>query len=496
MRIFFRSFKQLGHRINNAFSLWHRAQPAEKSELSFAYRLFISIPLLRFFIYFITGWWILAGDPFGVSTASDRAVSAEVNRISSFFSPVRQAPITVVLIDFESIEGLHNDGAGWMAANDWPLTYSDHARILKDLVTREKDQQPAAIFYDIFFERPRVITGDMSRFGRQLSLIQTASGVPVYLAGGGSFMPMSDSSYEALGRPRLTATAWQGYGDYYPLHAPLTGSDAPSTLPKNAAPMPALAMYKELCRARGEACAWTDREDLPPQAIQWEVQNAEACGARVEGTSYGPVASTLLRIAHTLGIAVDVPEATAECLPVHQVRLASLYGESPESLRPPSLVAGEPYVVMVGVIMPSLKDYVASPLYGLVEGVFLHASALENLNRMDQDYIREKNIVIAALLVWGLAIFFVMYWYASYRNGFRKADLSKYQRGMAAKLALKAAWFAGFAALIVLIYLLLYRVFRISPDGWLGIIPLIPLMGEFVVSSEKLVNERFKADDE
>lgn len=491
---FYRFLRRLTRRISTTFFFRSHLPADSEARDPLSVRILRPFPLLRFALYFAAGWWILAGNPFGVSTAADKAMSAEVNRITSFFTPVAQAPITVVLIDFESISGLHNDGAGWMAANDWPLMYADHANILKKLVSRPKEDQPTAIFYDIFFEHPRVISGDMERLGRSLSQIQAVSGVSIYLAAGGSYMPMSARSYDALQRPLLTPSAWQGYGDYYPLRAQLSNPARPSAIPRGTAPMPALALYKELCSARNESCHWTNEKALPAQAVQWEVQESTNCRARVDGTSYGPATSSLLRLARTLGISVDVPQPTGDCLPFHQVRLATLYGASPATLRPPGLAATEPFVVMVGVVMPSMKDYVPSPLYGQVEGIFLHAAALENLNRMGDGYIRDKSVVELALVAWGVAVIAVMLWCARPPKPDRVGIRGDPHRLWASRPMGKVLGVAVFAVLVLLIYFLLYHVFRISPEGWLGIIPLIPLMGEFVINYEKSVIKRLNFD--
>jgi len=145
-----------------------------------------------FLMYFALGVWAIQADPFGLSSASDKALSDELSRIRAYLYPVPPAPITVVAIDYESIQGLHNDEQGWMQANDWPLAYADHGRILRDLMNPPATERPAAIFYDVFFERPRKLSGSMEPFGRLLHRSNLDPQMPsVYLAGGGSYMPMS-----------------------------------------------------------------------------------------------------------------------------------------------------------------------------------------------------------------------------------------------------------------------------------------------------------------
>src|SRR5690606_15618208 len=99
-------------------------------------------------MYLVLGAWAIWADPFGLSSASDKALSDEMSRIRAYLNPVGPAPITVVSIDYESIKGLHNKGQGWMQANDWPLAYAVHVRILRDLMNPLDTERPAAIFYD------------------------------------------------------------------------------------------------------------------------------------------------------------------------------------------------------------------------------------------------------------------------------------------------------------------------------------------------------------
>jgi len=165
---------------------------------------------VRFALYCLLGGWALGSDPLGLSTASDKAISDELARFGAYLAPVPPAPVTVVAIDHASIKGLHNDGKGWLTADDWPLTYVDHGRILRDLVL--SSEKPAAVFYDIFFEKPRAISGDMARLGRLLTRLREQPGAAsLILSGGGSFMPMRTRRTRRWGghpwrSPRGTAT--------------------------------------------------------------------------------------------------------------------------------------------------------------------------------------------------------------------------------------------------------------------------------------------------
>src|SRR5690606_34096766 len=149
-------------------------------------------------------------NPFGLSAASDKALSEELSRIRAYLSPVPPTPITVVEIDYDSIRILHETENSWMAANDWPIGYDHHARIMRDLSMPKGAPPPTALFYAIFFERPHVMKDDIAIVGRTLARLATNPAAPtIHMAGGGETVPMDPAAYQALKRPALTPIAWE-----------------------------------------------------------------------------------------------------------------------------------------------------------------------------------------------------------------------------------------------------------------------------------------------
>ncbi|WP_433768133.1 CHASE2 domain-containing protein [Pseudomonas putida] len=422
-------------------------------------------------------YWVLFSDPFGLSSAADKALSEQFGRFRAFVWPIDPAPVTVVTIDYPSIAGLNNEGKGWMEANDWPLTYADHGRILRDLaLPRAGEAAPAAIFYDIFFERPRATSGDLGQLGRNLKRLDTNPAASrIYLAGGGRFVPMSPASHEQLQPVPLAVSAWEGAGDLYPLQAPL--GNATGDRPVATA---ASALYQELCRARGDDCHWIEAAGQPDMAIQWSITARDGCPSGWQSTGQD-VAAILKRLA---SLEATVQNPPAECLPVHQVRLSQLYGEHPVSLRPPHLKPDEPFVVLVGSVMPSLNDYVASPLYGQVAGVYLHAHALANLSEKGQGYVRQSDQRGLMVLCLSLMVLFLMF----------KSDTLglKVQQRMAAKadndlILVKVFKALGFTLISMLLvtssYFACYRL-NLAPEGWMSLSAFIPFLWEAIVSNE------------
>ncbi|MGB6008699.1 CHASE2 domain-containing protein [Castellaniella sp.] len=447
--------------------------------------------LAQLLMLWALGMWVIWADPFGLSSASERALAEDISRSRAYVQPVPPAPITVVNIDYDSIRALHESGR--LEANDWPLTYRDHARILSRLVSRQNaDDVPAAVFYDIFFERPRTASGDMRRLGSVLGRIAQGTDQssrpypPVYLAGGGGKIPISDETYALLNQPKLVASVWDGLGDNYPLSRGLRDADRETAVPQSA-PSAAWALYQELCRARGHGCGGIQAQDV--LSTQWVLREDRECG---NWTTRVP-RYVLLTIFRYLGFGGAPASASTDCLPVHQVRLSELFLPDGGRLRPPYLGSGEPFVVLAGVIMPSLNDYHATPLYERLAGVYIHAMALENLDRLGGDYLRTREIRHVSSLVWLLLTTLVCIWRQYFRQkagrlirarcgcSVQPQPSNQGLAGAAARQALgrlarRAAWLSLWVLMVFAIYVLCYSILDIALQGWLFMIGLVSLL--------------------
>ncbi|MFM1703446.1 CHASE2 domain-containing protein [Aeromonas salmonicida] len=450
-------------------------------------RLGLTKPLFRAAMYIAFAFWSI-NDPMGLASAADRALSNQLGRFRAFIQPINTAPITVINIDYPSITGLHNSGNGWMGADDWPLTYADHGRILRDLAMPRGDESaPAAIFYDILFERPRVTSGNLGSLGRTLSRLQeNHNAARIYLAGGGSFLSMSKQSLAQLKNPSLAVSAWEGVGDNYPLKAQLSNVAA-SKIADSAASI----LYQELCRARHEDCRWIQSTNLPPLSPQWYITENSDCPAG-KMSIWHDVKAIIMRLAT---FSASLEYLPSSCIPVHQVRLSQLYGEQPVSLRPPHIRLGEPYVVLVGNVMPSLNDYVESPLYGQIAGVYLHANALINLINQGDKYIKERDVFWFSLLTLLVTIYLCMWfrgtlchdgWFGRRRiwlvNAINKIEWIG-DDSLIIK-AFKSMLIAVFYVATVIAGYMIFSMFNEHPQGWLVLLAFIPFLKEVVLSGE------------
>lgn len=434
--------------------------------------------VLRLCIYCLLGVWALLGDPFTLSSASDRALSNEYHNLHVRLSGVDEPPVTVLLLDAESIQGLHNNGQGWMSSNDWPLDYNDHKRLITDLTVR-LDDPPAALFYDIFFEAPRAASGDLTRLGRTIDHIHTSDkGVPIVLAGGGVTMPMTEEALSQLGEPVLSPIAWEGFGDFYPLAAALNDEPqkANAQAPPALAPTPAVSLYEVWCSNSPRPCDWLTPATAPPMAIHWSAKESQSCiPADYSHRAWVVTRRFIEGIMQGIFGQVEPDYISTDCLPMHVLNAAQFYAdEAPTTLRPPGLAPYIPYVVMVGVEMPSMHDYVQTPVYDRLPGVFLHAFAFENLWRLDAGYYWLKDLTYYGLLAWCLCVIYFM----------RQAKRIDRRGHTPRRMYHVLLWWLVIGLLVVVLQVLFHNLMRIVPEGWLSLVALLPLLREVVLRLE------------
>jgi hypothetical protein len=244
---------------------------------------------------------------------------------------------------------------------------------------------------------------------------------------------------------------------------------AAAALPPGAASA-AHAVYRQLCAALRRDCRWLELEDFreSPLSVQWEVRKDSECAIK-----WIQAPSLFLRtLARYLGFGVAPETAKTECLPMHQIALSELFASGPEkrSLKPPHLGPDEPYVVLAGVTMPSLNDYHLTPLYEKIAGVYLHAAAIENLYRMQDDYVRQHDLRLYSTIFWLLLVVLAD------RVAPRLAGGRTRARSARRALLSRCLYLLLIAVVVVLVYAVLYGVFDIAPEGWLFMVGLLPLL--------------------
>nr|WP_267957807.1 CHASE2 domain-containing protein [Halomonas zhangzhouensis] len=426
---------------------------------------------VRYACYVALGVWALAADPFTLSSTSDRALSREYQNIHVRLSGVETAPLTVVMIDAQSIRELHAGGLGWMSSDDWPLNYNDHARLITDL-TVNQPHPPSTLFYDVFFEVPRSSSGDLGRLGTRISrLSNQANLAALFFAGGGSPMPISELSYQLLAEPRVAPTSWSGHGDDYPMTAPVPFQDSDRV---DVMPTPAVALYQALCDAEERSCDWLTPSEAPDLSLQWAARAAPEC---VPEEPFTRTRALLKRFSQGVlqGLygRAEPHHLSPTCLPIHLVRASQLYGNEPVSLVPPGIDEGAPYAVMVGVVMPSTLDYVTTPIYEQLPGVLLHAVAFENLWRLESDYFRYSDMTLWGIGAWCLTVLLFM----------QQAKRRQHSPPRS-KILMFLLWWLVITLAVLFLQGVFYSLMRVVPEGWLSLIAVIPLLREVVLRNE------------
>ena len=115
---------------------------------------------------------------------------------STFYRSYRDSAeddILVVLLNETSIDNLY---PSFLVANEWPLTYIDHANLLST-IGRYKAK---AVFVDIMFYRERSTDDSLNRALNKLKLRfgNANNKTPIYFAQGGIDTPMSEGMQKNL----------------------------------------------------------------------------------------------------------------------------------------------------------------------------------------------------------------------------------------------------------------------------------------------------------
>ncbi len=432
--------------------------------------------LVRSLLYVVMGAWLILQDPFGISTATDRAISDAYSSTLTRLFPVDYAPLTVIQIDESGLKALHESGR--FSSQDWPILYPEHASILTRIASLE--HRPQAVFLDVFFQYPRATSGDINALGQRIELIQRATDMQLLLAGGGENMPMSEASRKALAGAELVPTTWRGHDARYPLYS----SDVSSSQAGVESIFPAFRLYQIYCQAKNTCEPESLTESGMPQEIvyQWPavssdslaIRTAEAClpddvlirGARA-------VAEIFYSVARGLGFSEGARPLPTSCLPVHVVSVAELFKADASSLAPPGVQPDDPYVVMLGVAIPSEGDFHSTPVYQRIAGVFLHAVAFENLIRFETGVIRFADMSWVSVALWSvISIVLPLVIARRVRSGLSPLPLGFWK-----------GWLAAFLV-VILLQVVFHYVFRLSLDGWLSMIALLPLLRQVLVNRE------------
>lgn len=422
------------------------------------------------------GAWLILQDPFGISTATDRAISDTYSSTLTRLFPTDFPPLTVIQVDEPGLEALFESGR--FSSRDWPILYQEHASILTRIASL--DHPPEGVFVDVFFQHPRPTSGDLDVLGQRIGLIQRATGMQILLAGGGETMPMSAESLSILEDAELVPTAWFGHDARYPLSFGESGSPQADITPV----FPAFRLYQIYCEAIDNCEPESVSEQEMPEEIVYQWPALSGAGlAEHDGVQCPPgdffvgsvqaISEVLSSLARGLGVGDGASFLPASCMPIHVVNVAELFSAGMSSLAPPGVENGAPYVVMLGVAIPGEGDFHGTAVYQRIAGVFLHAVAFENLIRFESDVIRFADMSWLSVSLWaGISIALPLIIARRVKAGRSPLPLGFWW-----------GWFAAFLV-VILLQVVLHYVFRLSLDGWLSMIALLPLLRQVLVNRE------------
>jgi len=323
-------------------------------------------------------WW----DPLGLGSVSD-AYSQKMfysaiaplypNQLRS--SDARRDDVLVVLFDNQDLEWLSSHKG---FANTWPITYRNHASIIKRL----NALKPRAVFWDIYFDAPRNTDHTLGKMMRAIKRNTST----FYLAAGG-FQPFE---MQAVLSPYAeyvsTVISSEDTGQYW-----LKDEQGRKSV--------AFALYRDAC-LRSPAlhtCAadLLDESQLgngSRMSVWWGINPPDK-------EVYGSY-SRLLPSRWT--------EKTTE-FPLQVINARELYySDAATRQKVESLVHDS--IVLFGADLNGENDLVSSPVHSLLPGVVLHAMAVDNLIRMGSEY---KRVAQARFSLLGLPVDDGMIWNAA-----------------------------------------------------------------------------------
>ena len=362
--------------------------------------------LFRGALYVLLGWYALSVDPFGISSKSSLASQAFIYRLIApfYISPARD-DILVLLLTEHAIADLHR----WqfIESNEWPLRYRDHGYLLGRILALE----PKALFVDVYFRKLRATDDSFPRLYRvlQTAVARNPDG-RLFFAGNHPGQPLSDIQRRLATVGEVTVNGWDGFGVAYPLRI----GQAQTT---------AYRMYRHVCLGNTplDSCR-ADR--LLPGAVADRAGLSVYWGSRpmvvpfpafrAASAACDPVPDGVLDVLRSMvrdlwqTLSGTSPVAATRC-PYHATlyvnELIAILKAGSRAQREKLAALVKNRIVMYGVSLDGLNDWVETPVHGKLPGVYLHAMTLDNLMSRGSHYLRSGDDFITWL---GLGLWTLM----------------------------------------------------------------------------------------
>jgi CHASE2 domain-containing sensor protein len=405
-------------------------------------------------------------DPFDFESATSRQSAIIFYKLYATLYPnTFQNNISVVLLD----DSILTD---W--DEPWPPSHRLHSEILSTILSFE----PMAVLVDMFFDYPR----ESDHFDMTEKVLKNAR-APIFM-----IEASPSTGAPRLARPEVLAMAAQP-GAKVTLVSAEVGDLQQPLLRLDSNPKPAaLAVYLALCLQIAKATC-PDPETWKPRGemeVAWGLQptdfNCERAANAPAPTRY--VCDDLLsslpgRLVQLLWESV-VPRdwALTNPMPIPYHSVISANNLLDGGLRSKLMPLLKDRIVIYGADIPLEKDYVYSPVHGLIPGVFIHAMAIDNLLTFGDRFIHRSQgnetfrrdftefqpfllmLVLAVAVTWNRYRLLGIYDHFSQEIELREAD-EKFLVIMR-RILIGSALFIGL--------FVEFFIYHISPANWLAVI--------------------------
>ena len=442
----------------------------------------IAVVLIGALLQTVLWLGVLQIDPFGMSSAADRASESIFLKLYSYVYPslssaAARHQIVVVLLDEADLPKGSDDKRPKV---EWPIPRTTYGQLLHKIL----EMKPKSVFLDILFDTnaggnggrplldaiprgsPPVIFASYARCWRNCSqapkLVPSLQSLPTIRAGQ---PPPESRSYRAVVQVNALPS-------HYPLY------DNTGGIPHANAFTPAAALYDRLRPSPSDRNRWSPPDEmliawgstLPASFRQSSNQFPAKCTKVFDdwpGRFYGFGRAVLIGMFNQW---FSDPNADGEWNKLqpceyHTNISANLFfkplnADMEGALR--RLVYGS--YIFIGTKVAGTGDRVVSPVSGTVPGVEAHAMAFDNLLEFQGAPIRVSQTL--ASLIQAVLIFIAL---VAGEFLFAGAPHPETRGDALGKLLTRIGTWLGFGLATAVILLFLLMVFRLAPYNWGGV---------------------------
>lgn len=454
--------------------------------------------IVRFLTFSGLGLFLLTLNAFGINDAADQASQNALYKVlAPFYKSKARDDIVVVLVNDAAIEDLYQRGV--IAANEWPLLYSDHAYLLNIIA----QYGARSVFVDIYFKKERSTDDSFPRLLSRLQKAETKFGVKYLFAGGyqdEEYNPIQNKLAESF---ELVLNGWEGYGKAYPL---LDGGKTSAALRlyqqacADDAPLLGCANERVDARELTDGNAVSVRWGSAPANVPFPEFTSQQCTSA--GSNWYEMGRQLI-----LGLinglffseendrTVQIKCAYHRTLYADDMVLIAKSGTPEQRQRLVQLLRDK--VVLYGVDLEGLHDVVESPVHGRLPAVMVHAMALDNLMHFGSEYTKsgDDRLDLINMVSWPIIVLIFTAFFYFYESRSQSATLidqaiRKGGREQPNALRHSRSYLISLGVgLTVVVSLSIFYIFNYEPVNSLSYFAVVGLMGLLIDNQKRSVSE-------